>query len=99
MVSMIKTRTIPFVTYFDIFKFVSPFISLIFFTRNVRIPHYHPKCSRDSKRPTPCNGAELVSSSEIDHFLTECHVLPSSLRSAVNKRYLIRICPFPVHAV
>ena len=63
---------------------------------HARIPHYRPKCSRDSKRPTPSNDAELMSCRKINRFLAECHVLPSCLGAVVNQRHLIRICPFPV---
>lgn len=97
---------IPFVTNFDILqihqKFVSDSFSLLSpIMACARIPHYHPKCPGDSNRPTSRNGAELVSSREIDRFLTECQVLPSSCLglALVNKPHLIRICSFPVHAV
>lgn len=40
-----------------------------------------------------------MSGREIDRFLTERHVLPYRLGSAVNERHLIRIGPFPVHTV
>ena len=96
---------LPFVTNFDILanpsKNWSAIRSSIKLWARARIPHDHPKCTRDSKRPTTSNGAELMPSRKIDRFLTECHVLPSSCPRAVvvNKLHLIRICFFPVRAI
>jgi hypothetical protein len=104
MVSMITTaprHTVPFVTSFDILQIHQNYWSAIRsqsspIIARARIPHYHPKCPRDSKRPTTRNGAELVPSREIDRFLTECHVIPPSCLGE-DKLHLIRICSFPVH--
>src|SRR6267154_6271469 len=89
--TLISCLQIP-ITNLSAHSFLSPIVAC------ARIPHDHPKCPRDSKRPTARNGAELMSSREIDRFLTECHLLPSSCLgvAVVNKLHLIRICSFPV---
>jgi hypothetical protein len=100
---MINRSAKPFETCFDILQIIenlsairSPLYHRLLHA-HARIPDYHPKCSRDTKRPTARNDAELMSSREIDRLLAECHVLPPCLGAAVNKLHLIRICSLPVH--
>src|SRR6266403_4998659 len=98
-VSTIK-RAIPFVTNFDILQ-NHQFVSLSLITdhshAHAPIPHYRAKCSRNSKRPTPCNDAELMSGRKVNCLLAQCHLLPYCLGAALNKSHLVRICPFPTH--
>lgn len=90
-------RVIPFVTNFDTLREAHLSVSIHSITEKprARIPHYRPKCSRDSQRPTRRDGAKLVPRRDIHHLLAPCHVLPSGLGATLDQRNLVPICSFP----
>lgn len=90
-------RVIPFVTNFDTLREAHLSVSIHSITEKLRarIPHYRPKCSRDSHRPTHRDGAKLVPRRDIHHLLAPCHVLPSGLGPTLDQRNLVPVCSFP----